>query len=70
MRNPPLFWADDEREEEEWQAMRCLRVGLVVWALLENGGVVGFMVVVDGDGCLSAGVCGEDGVAVVVGWLL
>ena len=26
------------------------------------------MVVVSGDGCLSAGVCGEDGVAVVVGW--
>ena len=30
--------------------------------------MVGFVVVVDGDGCLSAGVCGEDGVAVVVGW--
>ena len=44
--------------------MRCLRVGLC-W---EYGGVVGFVVVVDGDGCLSAGVCGEDGVAVVVGW--
>ena len=27
-----------------------------------------FMVVVGGDGCLSAEVCGEDGVAVVVGW--
>ena len=26
------------------------------------------MVVVSGDGCLSAGVCGEDGIAVVVGW--
>ena len=26
------------------------------------------MVVVSGDGCLSAGVCGEYGVAVVVGW--
>ena len=32
--------------------------------------MVGFMVVVDGDACLSAGVCGEDGVVVVVGWLL
>ena len=32
--------------------------------------MVGFVVVVDGDGCLSAGVCGEDGVAVVVGWLV
>ena len=30
--------------------------------------MVGFVVVVDGDGCLSAGVRGEDGVAVVVGW--
>ena len=27
-----------------------------------------FVVVVSGDGCLSVGVCGEDGVAVVVGW--
>ena len=25
MRNPPLFWADVEREEEELQPMRCLR---------------------------------------------
>ena len=41
------------------------RLGLCCW---ENGGVVGFVVVVDGDGCLSAGGCGEDGVAVVVGW--
>ena len=29
--------------------------------------MVGFVVVVDGDACLSAGVCGEDGIAVVVG---
>ena len=46
--------------------MRCLRVGLC-W---ETGGEVGVVVVVDGDGCLSVGVCGEDGVAVVVGWFV
>ena len=30
--------------------------------------MVGVVVVVGGDGCLSAGVCGVLGVAVVVGW--
>ena len=33
----------------------------------EGLSVVGVVVVVGGDGCLSAGVCGEDGIAVVVG---
>ena len=48
MRNPPLFWADVELEEEEWWAMRCLRVGLVVWALLRMAAWLG--------GCCSGGV--------------
>ena len=36
-----------------------------MWGGSERGW---FVVVVGGVGCLSAGVCGEDGVAVVVGW--
>ena len=34
----------------------------------EGLSMVGVVVVVGGDGCLSAGVCGVLGVAVVVGW--
>ena len=36
-----------------------------MWGGFERGW---FVVVVGGDGCLSAGVCGVLGVAVVVGW--
>ena len=36
-----------------------------MWGRFERGW---FVVVVGGDGCFSTGVCGEDGVAVVVGW--